>query len=855
VICTGASPAIAHGFGQRYELPLPLAFYLFGGAAAVALSFVVFGLFAGRGAGRAPHPHRDLLARPVGRALAHPLVVLGVRLLGVGLFALIVLAGFLGEQNPYRNIAPTLVWVVWWVGLTFVSAFVGNIWVLLNPWNTLFAWAERLWGRMTGRPDLSLRLAYPRGLGGWPACILFLAFAWTELIDPEAAVPLHIAQLAVAYSVLTLSGMALFGREVWLKNGEVFSIAFGLFARFAPTQARNGRLLVRLFGQGLLEDSAVSTSTMAFVLLVLATVLYDGLIATPEWSSFETSLRGLLPDIGPHPSLQIRTVGLLAAWLAFLAAYLAVSAFMTRLAGQGSPLSTARGFALTLMPIALGYHVAHYLVFLLIQGQYIVPLASDPFGRGWDLFGTAGYRIDIGLVGARFAWYAMLTAIVVGHVTAVYLAHLQAMRVYGKHGTALASQAPLTALMVLYTFIGLSIAAEPIVEQRTPAAPTAVRENGIPVAADAVSPEARTGMLRAVGPGRSATVKLTYSVLGSAFHDGTKTSIADLLYAYAFAYRWADRDAFIARATAPMREHLVAVRATAVDAASKSFRVADVTFVREIFTVEVYLAIAPDDLEWNGAIAPPWSTVPWHVLVLMEEAVKRNWAALSHEQAQRHGSDWLDLVRAKELIQKLAELAATFEREGYRPEALRAYVSEDEARRRWAALGKFHAAHGHLLVTNGPYRLKGWSNDSVTLEAFRDLTYPLGVGSYDAYAVPRRGFVTGWAQRGSRLVLEGEIETLEKFQRSYRLVRAPLKALGSDIVRRSAPECRYTVVDEKGAVLAAGAAPLGAGATFEIDFAGRLPPGSYVLFAVIAVNSNMANADVRRIPLVVAPDR
>ena len=96
-------------------------------------------------------------------------------------------------------------------------------------------------------------------------------------------------------------------------------------------------------------------------------------------------------------------------------------------AGRPSALEVARSFALTLVPIAIGYHVAHYLVFLLVQGQYIIPLLSDPFGRGWNLFGTAGYRVDIALAGARFAWYTAVGAIVTGHVLAVYLAHVRAI--------------------------------------------------------------------------------------------------------------------------------------------------------------------------------------------------------------------------------------------------------------------------------------------------------------------------------------------------------------------------------------------------------------------------------------------
>jgi hypothetical protein len=303
-----------------------------------------------------------------------------------------------------------------------------------------------------------------------------------------------------------------------------------------------------------------------------------------------------------------------------------------------------------------------------------------------------------------------------------------------------------------------------------------------------------------------------------------------------------------------MRRHLAAVRVAGVDTASKSFRVGDVNFVREVFTIEVYLRLPPEESEWSAVVAPPWSTLPWHLVVLMEQAVERGWAAFSQEESKRRGVEWLDLVRSKELVARLAALAADLERDAYIPEALRAQVSPEEARKRWAALVALHKASGHLLVTNGPYKLKSWSADSATLEAFRDLTYPLGVGSYDAYAIPRRGFVTGAEWNGDRLVLSGDIEIVDKFQRSYRLVRTALKAVSAQALKRSAPECRYVVTDEHDRVVLAETTALGPEANFPIDFKGRLPPGRYTIAALIAVNGNVMNADIRRIPLTVSPD-
>jgi hypothetical protein len=532
---------------------------------------------------------------------------------------------------------------------------------------------------------------------------------------------------------------------------------------------------------------------------------------------------------------------------------------MSALAG-GRPrtLDIARSFALTLVPIAIGYHVAHYLVFLLVQGQYIVPLLSDPFGLGWNLLGTGGYRVDIGLVGARFAWYTAVAAIVTGHVAAVYLAHIKAVGLFDASGAALRSQLPLTALMVAYTFFGLSIAAQPIVESR--AVPVAVASEVVRVPSDALLPRAPDARLAEPGPDKTtARVKLVYKVLGSAFHDATRTSVADLLYAYSFAYRWGVRDGaggqhhdpVIEAATAHLRRHLVAVRAAGADASSKSFLVGDVKFVRELFTFEVYLDMAPADPDWNAVVAPPWSTLPWHVLALMEEAVGRGWAAFSEAEAKRRGLPWLDLVRSPELGARLAALVAEFEREAFRPAALRAHVGEEEARRRWRALAAFHRTNGHFLATNGPYRLKAWSPQSVTLEAFRDLSYPLGVGSYDSYAVPRRGFVTKVARDGERLVVSGDIEVVEKFQRSHRLVRSPIGSIPATLRQRAAPECRWIVTGGDGRVALVGTARPGPDGRFRIDLKDRLPPapGGYTLAALIAVNGNTMNAEIHRMPL------
>jgi hypothetical protein len=846
-----ARPAAAHGFGQRYDLPLPLSLYLFGAAAAVVVSFIIVGLFVRGGASRSGFDRRfDLMSRGIGRFILHPATGLVPRLVAFAIFAMTVAAGFIGNQDPYRNIAPTMVWVIFWVGLAYVSAFAGDIWALVNPWRTMFEAIARFPGRRLPSP----RLHYPEALGIWPACLLLLVFSWIELVYPSPAEPRHIAWFATAYTLLTWVGMGLFGAETWLQRGEVFTLVFGTFARFAPTEIsrREQVCALRPFGAGLLIGGPASASMMAFVLLLLSTVLYDGLLSTPEWVAAENLAVALLGG-GDVAAMVVRTIGLVGFWLFFLGGFIGVAAVMRRFAGAaGSALEMARHLALTLVPIVIGYHLAHYLLLLFVQGQYVVPLVSDPFGFGWNLFGTAGYRVDIAIVGARFAWYTAVTAILLGHIFAVGLAHLKVTRILPEHRTALRAEMPLTALMVAYTCLSLSIIAEPIVERRSA---DEVPSTALVVPAEALSPEPGTGRLTAVGPGKQARLKLTYRLLGGAFHDGTKMSAPDLLYAYMFAWRWSGPgeayDPAVAAATAPLRRALVGVRLGGTDTTAKSFRVGDFKVTRELFIVDVYLAVPPEDPEQDAAVAPPWSTLPWHVLALMEQAVLRDWAAFSADEAQRRGIEWLDLVRSPTLNAKLLGLVEEFAATGWRPDTLHDLVGADEARGRWTALAAFFKAHGHFLVTNGPYRLKSWSSDRVSLEAFRDLGYPLGVGSFDAYAIPRRGYVTGIVRNADRFKLTAAVETVVKFGRSYRLELQPMQSIALDVLTRAAPECRYVVFDADGLAVLAGVARPGEDRGFAIEFGGKLADGRYTLAAEIAVNANAMNAEIRRFDFTV----
>ena len=481
VLLAGGGTAHAHGFGERYDLPVPLSLYVGGAGLVVALSFVVAGLFVRSGATAADYPRYNLLGTPLGRLLASRPLREAIRTLGVAILGLYLVAGFAGSDDPNANPAPVLTWVWFWVGLAYASALAGNLWALLNPWNALFGWAEGVCRILRKRPPERLR-EYPDWLGAWPSVGLFLVFAWIEIIDPGASSPSRLATLVAVYSVLTLGGMAVFGRHAWMKNAEVFSLVFGLMARLSPTETRTGEAVddyealeaagpderqwnVRWWGTGLLAGPTPSFPLAALVVLVLASVTFDGLRETSPWISFASAGAGAFGALGDNPFVVAGTLGLMATPLAFGAAFAGVAWLMGRL-GQGDvPLALLmRTSVYALIPIALAYHVAHFLSFLLIQGQFIIPIASDPFGLGWDLFGTAGYVVDIGVVNARFAWFAGVAAIVLGHVAGIFAAHAYALRLFASRSTALRSQYPMLVLMVGYTMVSLWIVAQPITE-------------------------------------------------------------------------------------------------------------------------------------------------------------------------------------------------------------------------------------------------------------------------------------------------------------------------------------------------------------------------------------------------------
>jgi hypothetical protein len=261
-----------------------------------------------------------------------------------------------------------------------------------------------------------------------------------------------------------------FGADVWQRNADVFSIYFATLGRFAPIAADADRrgIVLRPPGRALVDDPAQSWAIVCFVIAMLSTVMFDGLLSGQIWQIAQARLARALPFLVDADGYRMGAAGLVGVWLIFLGAYLLACRIAALLAPARSYTDIVRLFALTLVPIAIAYNVAHNCANFAVQAQQMIALASDPFGVKWDLFGTANFRPDIGLIDARVTWYVAIVSIVAGHVVSIWLAHRVALREFGTRARAATATVPLTLLMVAYTVLSLSVIAEPMVKFDNP---------------------------------------------------------------------------------------------------------------------------------------------------------------------------------------------------------------------------------------------------------------------------------------------------------------------------------------------------------------------------------------------------
>ncbi|MEA2255012.1 MAG: hypothetical protein QOG35_1057 [Solirubrobacteraceae bacterium] len=444
--------ALAHGLVGKQDIPIPR--WLFAWAAAVVLvaSFVGLGILWTKPRLEAA---QERLVLRVPAALE---VLLGA--LGTAAFAVVVYAGYAGTQTAADNLTPTVIYVLFGVGVPFATVLLGTFFPALSPWRAV----ARATGWVLARAGVRRPAPrpYPAWLGRWPAAIGVLAFAWVELVYVNRDDPSKLATMALVYAALQLAGSAFYGTETWRRNGDAFSVYFGLFAMLSPLHWRGRGLHLRPPLGGAPRLVAVP-GTVALLCVMIGTTSFDGFSQGDLWNSsggLGPVLQQRFINLGLNADLALEvaaTLGLLFL-VGFVAGLYRLGVVgMRSIGGRHDPSVLGRTFVHSLIPIALAYVVAHYFSLFAYQTQAMAFLVSDPLGHGSNLFGTASASIDYNVIGATGVWYVQVAALLCGHVAGLCLAHDRALVRYERLRDATRSQYWMLAVMVGFTSLGLFI--------------------------------------------------------------------------------------------------------------------------------------------------------------------------------------------------------------------------------------------------------------------------------------------------------------------------------------------------------------------------------------------------------------
>ncbi len=430
---------LAHGVGSRADLPVEPWLFAYSAAFALLISFAALRLLWPR-----PRLADAAAGTSVPVALGTVASVLGavVQALALVLFGATLLAAWFGEDAVSANLAPTALYIALWIGMQVASAVLGDVWRRINPLWTVASALDRVRGR---DPETSTAMGW--WASHWPAALGLLAFHWLELAYFEPASLTAVAAFISAYTIVVLVASSWFGAG-WVRTGDGFAVLFGLLGALSPLHRDDrGRLRLRVPGSGLAAVE-LRRGSLGVILVVLGGTTFDGVTRTQWWSDLVGSRR-------EWDLTAVNTVGLLLTIATVAMAYLVAIRVLGVLAKDDADLvEQARRWGPSLIPIVLGYSIAHYFSLLVFEGQSFLALLSDPLGSGRDLFGTAENTIDFTVVTADQIAYTQVAAIVIGHIAGVIAAHDKAVERY-PHRTAVLSQYPLLAVMVAYTVSGL----------------------------------------------------------------------------------------------------------------------------------------------------------------------------------------------------------------------------------------------------------------------------------------------------------------------------------------------------------------------------------------------------------------
>ena len=427
----------AHAISGRADLPLPLPLFLYGAGFALVASFLAL---------RALWPDPKLAVAAEGDAapgwVQGSVRVLAVvlRVVGAVAYLVVLIAAVAGADDQTRNIAPVAFYVLFWVGLQLLSAVAGNVWRYLSPFETA--------ADVLGLGDTEVR-------SQWPAAGVLLGFAWLELAYTQPSRPRVVAVALVIHLAVLVAGMAVRGRG-WLRSADGFGVLFSFLALLSPVFCDGaGRVRFRAPGSGL-STLVIRPGTVAVIQVALGATAFDGLSRSSYWRSLAGGVTGWTRTGYATVGLIVSLAAVVGVWELACSQIPRFTSGPRRAGAPDDDRDPTERFAHSLIPIALAYAIAHYFSTLVFEGQSAIALVSDPFGRSWDLFGTAARTIDYTLVSTGAIAFVQAGAVVLGHVAGVVGAHDRAVETLPAKAAA-RSQHPLLVAMVTYTVAALAL--------------------------------------------------------------------------------------------------------------------------------------------------------------------------------------------------------------------------------------------------------------------------------------------------------------------------------------------------------------------------------------------------------------
>mgnify|MGYP000053045165 FL=1 len=438
-----STPALAHAgslAGSLRSVPAPFWLVVVSGGGVVCVSFLLSAFVTD-----------DETLDAFGRAGVRIGGLAGVvataeaalKLLGVAALVLVVAFGLFGPPVGIANLGVLLVWVGWWAGFTMVTYLVGNAWALVNPWRTLGATLRDRVAAVRG-----LSRPYPDQLGSWPSVAGLLGLVWLEVVSPLAVNPRALAAVVVAYSLVTVGGAVVYG-DAWFRRADPVARVFRLYGLLAPVRRGDGGLSISVPGAGLTRTrERLGTDDVAFVVALLWVTTFDGLVVTVAWGR-------ALDAAGAVPAWLVNLAGIVAGFLVFLGGYRLAASVARGTADTYVTVGFVAGwFAPALVPIAAGYHLAHFLGYVVGLAPALVAVAASPLSPPANPS-----------VLAAPAWFGglQLAFVVLGHLLSVWVAHARAFGLFPGRLQPLRSEYPFVAVTVCYTMASLWVVAQPTV--------------------------------------------------------------------------------------------------------------------------------------------------------------------------------------------------------------------------------------------------------------------------------------------------------------------------------------------------------------------------------------------------------